>query len=64
MSHREKKDPQQEHGALQRATPLPPKDNDTPKGRQNVKKIKPKQEPKGGPRAKEGKASIVSKEKG
>jgi hypothetical protein len=64
MPHWENKAPRLEHGALQRATPLPQKDNDTPKRRQNVQKIKLKQEPGGGPRAKEGKASIVSKEKG
>ncbi len=61
MPHWENKAPQPEHGTLQRATPLPPKDNDTPKGPQNAQKIKPKQEPRGGPRAKEIRASIMSK---
>jgi hypothetical protein len=39
-------------------------DDDTPKGPQNARKIKPKQEPEGGPKAKEGKASTMLKEKG
>jgi hypothetical protein len=64
MPHWENKVPQPKHGTLQRATPLPPKDNDTLKGPRDVQKIKSKQEPRGGLRTKEGKVSIVSKEKG
>lgn len=64
MPRWESKAPQPEHGTLQRATPLPPKDNDTPKGPRNTQKFKPKQKPRGGPSAKEGRTSIVSKEKG
>jgi len=45
MPRWENKAPQLEHGTLQRTTPLPPKDNDTPKGPQDVQKIKSKQEP-------------------
>jgi hypothetical protein len=44
----ENKAPQPEHGTSQRATPLTPKDNDTPEGPQDIQKIKIKQEPKGG----------------
>ncbi len=55
MPHWENKAPQPKHGTLQRAAPLPPKDDDTPKRPWNTQKIKSKQEPKGGPRVKEGK---------
>jgi hypothetical protein len=48
MPRWENKAPQLEHGTLQRATPLTPKDNDKPKGPQDVQKIKLKQELGGG----------------
>jgi hypothetical protein len=45
-----------------KAPPQPPRDNETPKGPWVVQGIKQEWKLGGGPRAKEGRASIMSKE--
>jgi hypothetical protein len=63
MPHQENKAPQPKHGTLQKAPPLTPKDNDRLETLWTTQKTKLKQEPKGGPRVKERKVSIMLKDR-
>lgn len=56
------KTPQLKHGMSFRAPPLPLRDDETTEGLQVAQGIKSKQKPKGGPRTKERRASIASKD--